>query len=94
MSTIISDNPTASRYEIWLDDQRLGFTVYQPKDGIYAFTHTEIDPAHEGKGYASQLVRYALDDVRNKNGQVIALCPYVARWIDRHPEYQDLLAQR
>ena len=55
------------------------------------FTHTEVDEAFEGRGLAGQLARAALDDVRARGGHVIARCPYIKGWIDKHPEYQDLV---
>jgi predicted GNAT family acetyltransferase len=53
--------------------------------------HTEVDPAHEGKGYAGMLVAAALDDVRSRGLTVVAQCPYVAKYIRDHDEYADLL---
>lgn len=93
MNTIIRDNPAESRYEIWLDDEQVGFAVYKKSEEVIAFTHTQIDEGHEGQGLASKLVKYALDDVRTQNLPVLPLCPYVQRWIDRHPDYQDLLGE-
>ena len=45
-----------------------------------------------GHGLGGTLVRGALDDVRARGGSVVPLCPFVRGWIDRHPEYQDLLS--
>ena len=56
------------------------------------FTHTETDPTFEGQGVASQLVSWALDDVRGQGLRVLALCPFVKEYIARHPdEYGDLV---
>ncbi len=55
--------------------------------------HTEVGDEHEGKGYASDLVREALDDTRAAGRTVVPLCPFVAGWISRHEEYVDLVDQ-
>lgn len=49
------------------------------------------DPAQEGHRYASTLVRAALDDVRAHETLIVPRCPYVAEWIERHPDYADLI---
>lgn len=55
------------------------------------FTHTEVDPDHEGQGLAGQLVRQALDDVRAQGRLIVPTCPYVRSYVERHPEYADLV---
>ena len=55
------------------------------------FTHTEIDPAFEGRGLGGQLARAALDDVRARGEHVFARCEFIKGWIEKHPDYQDLL---
>ena len=47
---------------------------------------------YEGQGAGSQLAREALDDVRRRGLGVVALCPFIAGWIERHPDYADLVA--
>jgi uncharacterized protein len=54
--------------------------------------HTEIDPAREGAGLGQALVAGALDDVRGQGRRVRPICPFVAKYIARHPEYADLVA--
>ncbi len=61
---------------------------------IYFFYHTQVDVASAGKGVGSALVRFALDDVREKGGSIVPLCPFVAAWLERHPEYDDIVNQR
>ena len=88
--TQVTEARDRHRYEIRQDGELLGFAAYRLSHGRVVFTHTEIEPAHEGKGAASTLVREALDDVRRRDLRVEALCPYVSRWMSRHPDYQDL----
>ena len=55
-------------------------------------THTVILDAYSGRGYAGQLVRTVLDDIRSQGKQVVPVCSYVRHYIDQHPEYADMVA--
>ena len=91
MAVEVQDAPERSRYEARVDGAVVGFAVYQPAEGALVFTHTEIDDAYEGQGVGSALARGALDDVRSRGLAVVAQCPFVAGWIDRHPDYEELV---
>ncbi|MDR2620817.1 MAG: (4Fe-4S)-binding protein [Propionibacteriaceae bacterium] len=85
-------NPDKSRYEGWVGDELGGFAEYQLTPELIVFTHTETEPKFEGKGIASAVVRFALDDVREAaNRKVLPLCPFVKGWIDHHQDYYDLV---
>jgi predicted GNAT family acetyltransferase len=87
----VKNNPARRRYEIHVDGEVAGFAAYRSRDDAVVFTHTEIDEAHEGQGLGSALARGALDDVRESGGSVVPLCPFIKGYIDRHPEYGDLV---
>ncbi|MER5647812.1 GNAT family N-acetyltransferase [Streptosporangium sp. NPDC002524] len=89
----ISDNPEASRFEILLDGEVAGFAAYRLRAGKIIFTHTEILPEHEGKGLGGRLASAALDASRSSGRAVVPLCPFVSRYIRRHPEYRDLVPE-
>lgn len=89
----VRNNPDAGRYEISFDGGPAGFAEYRLKGSRMIFTHTEVDSAFEGHGLGSTLARYALDDVRERSLQAAPLCPFIAAYIERHPEYQDLVAK-
>ncbi len=79
------------RYEVLDGDAVVGFVTYRlPDDGHVDFVHTEVDDAYEGRGLASRLVGFALADVRAAGKRIVPHCPYVARWVRRHPEYLEL----
>ena len=88
---VVEDAPEASRYEARLGGELTGVTYYERDGSVVVFTHTEVDPAFEGQGVGGRLVRGALDDVRQRGGRVVARCPFVHAWLDRHPDYQDLV---
>ncbi|ACQ81717.1 acetyltransferase [Beutenbergia cavernae DSM 12333] len=83
--------PQHQRFEIRLGSETVGFTAYVPDGDRLVFVHTEIDERHEGQGLAGELVREALDDVRAAGRRIVAVCPYVARYVRRHHDWDDLL---
>ena len=84
--------PPASRYELLLDGRRIGLLAYQRHKSRIALTHTEVTPACMGRGFGSRLAAAALDDAREQGLTVVPLCPFIAAYMDRHPEYRDLVA--
>jgi predicted GNAT family acetyltransferase len=92
MEPTVRDAPEADRYEVRDGEQVLGYAAYQRRGDTVVFTHTEVDPDAGQSGLGSTLVRAALDDVRGRGGSVVPQCSFVHGWIDRHPEYADLVA--
>jgi predicted GNAT family acetyltransferase len=87
----VVNNSSASRYEATLDGE-LGYAEYQMEEGRIIFPHTVVPPAIEGQGVASELARVALDDARAKGLKVVPYCAFFIDYIEKHPEYQDLVA--
>jgi predicted GNAT family acetyltransferase len=87
----VVDARELSRYELRLDGELAGVAVYRLRPDRIVFIHTEVAEAHEGHGYASRLASSALDDARRRGLAVVPLCPYIAGYIARHPQYQDLV---
>jgi predicted GNAT family acetyltransferase len=81
-----------SRYELVEDGVVVGVADYSRRDGTWVFPHTEIVPTHRGRGLGAELVRGALDDVREAGGKVVPRCWYVAEFIDAHPDYRDMVS--
>ncbi|MGP4027863.1 GNAT family N-acetyltransferase [Actinomadura sp. 3N407] len=92
MSTEITDNAEQGRYEIRLDGDLAGFVEYEPGEGTVALVHTEVDPAFGGKGVGGSLARGVLDDLRARNLSAVPVCPFIKSWIEKHPDYQDVVA--
>lgn len=88
-----SNNTELSRYEARVDGELAGFAEYELRgEGVIIFTHTEVGDAFEGKGVAGTLARFALDDVRaTGTRRVVPRCPFFKAWIDKHPDYRDLV---
>ncbi|HXY95053.1 MAG TPA: GNAT family N-acetyltransferase [Acidimicrobiia bacterium] len=90
MDVEVRDNPEESRYEIWRGGELAGHTDYKQRVNRIHFVHAEVDPKFRGEGLAERLVRGALDDARRRHLRVVSHCPYVSKFLDDHPEYQDL----
>ena len=91
---VVEDNPEESRYEARLGDRVMGIAEYELPDeaGPITFTHTEVLEAAEGLGIGTRLAKGALDDVRRRGLQLVAECEFIAAYLKRHPDYDDLIA--
>lgn len=91
MGEKLRDNEAEGRYELEVDGH-VAMAEYDLEGDTIVFAHTEVPKELEGRGIAGRLVTYALDDVRKRGLKVVANCPFVAKYIERHSEYADLLA--
>jgi uncharacterized protein len=92
MTNKVIHNSDENRYEIHVDGVLAGFTQAFEDGDIVTFPHTVVFDEFEGQGLASELVTGALDDIRERGKLIVATCPYVARFVEKHPAYKDLLA--
>lgn len=86
----VVDNPQRHRYEATVEGH-LAQLVYRRGEGVIDLQHTEVPRTLEGKGIAGKLASFALDTARAEGLRVIPSCPYVHAYIERHPEYADLV---
>ena len=91
LTATVRDNEAAHRYELLVDEELVGELIYRARDGVVTLIHTEIAPQFEGHGLGDRLVAHALDDVRGRGRRIVPLCPFVAAYLRRHPEYEDLV---
>jgi uncharacterized protein len=91
MSVTVADNPMGSRYEARIDGKLAGVCEYELADDTVVFLHTVVAAEYEGQGVGTALARAALDDARARGLHVRALCPFIRGWMERHPEYSDLI---
>ena len=92
MTNTVIHNSDECRYEIHVDGILAGYTQAFEDGDVVTFPHTVVFDQFEGQGLASELVTGALDDIRVRGKLVVATCPYVSKFIARHPDYKDLLA--
>lgn len=83
-------NVDAQRFEVMLDGD-VARADYRMQGNVMRLVHTEVPPAHEGKGIAGALVRAALAYAREHRLRALPACSYVRDYMKRHPESHDLL---
>lgn len=91
MAVTVTDRPEAHRFEAIDDGRLLGFAEYALSGDLITFTHTEVDPAAQGKGVAGELARTGLDSARDRGLRVRPQCSYIAGYITKHPAYAALV---
>jgi uncharacterized protein len=90
MAATVRDNPAMHRFELDADGG-MAVAYYQLSPGVITFTHTEVPQALSGHGIGSTLVKGVLESARARNLKVVPRCPFVAAYMARHPEFNDLL---
>jgi predicted GNAT family acetyltransferase len=86
----VTDNTEKSRFEVNLEGHT-AFAEYHLKPGQIVLPHTVVPPAFEGMGVASALARHAFGYAREKGLKVVPTCPFMAGWVKKHPEAQDIV---
>lgn len=86
----ISHNEQGKRFETTIDGQT-GYISYQERGDKLVYDHTIVPQELGGRGVGSALVKEALNHARENNKKVVPQCSFVASYIDKHPDYQDLL---
>jgi predicted GNAT family acetyltransferase len=89
----VQDDAAQHRFEVLVDGEVAGKAVYQSRPGAIIVTHSEVDPRFRGHGVANELARQALDQIRERDLKVVPLCPFFARYVETHPEYQDMVEE-
>lgn len=86
----VRDNSAENRFEM---DTPAGLALidYRRHNGIVTMTHAEVPPELNGRGLGSQLVKGALDLVRERGEKVIPVCPFIVAYVKRHKEYHNLV---
>lgn len=87
----VTHSPEQERYVLTVDGDQAGYLDYVDEVDVRLLTHTVVDAAHGGNGYAAVLTRAALDDVRASGKKARAVCSYVASYVTKHPEYADVV---
>jgi predicted GNAT family acetyltransferase len=90
----VEKNAVARRYEMQVEGHTALVEYQDERDGTVRLIHTEAPDALEGRGIGSSLAKGVLEAVLAEGRSVIPQCTFIAGYIDRHPEYQDLVAPR
>jgi predicted GNAT family acetyltransferase len=89
----VKNNEAAHRFELEAEG-RTAVSEYRRRNGTIVFTHTEVPLQLEGKGIGNALAKSALDYARSEGLRVVPRCRFIAAFIKRHPEYQDLVEEK
>ncbi|MGH8077048.1 MAG: GNAT family N-acetyltransferase [Lysobacter sp.] len=86
----VHHDPAAHRFTMTVDGHEAGLD-YQLQEGWMMITHTSVPQPIVGRGIASKLTRAAFEHAREQGWNVRPACSYAAAWVERHPEYNQLL---
>src|SRR5436190_21936234 len=87
----VENNPAARRFEAHVGADVAFLTYRVQNDGTLTLLHTEVPAALRGGGIGASLAHAALEHARAQNRRVIVRCPFVSKYIERHPEYAPLV---
>ena len=88
----LKNNTHKHRFESMTDGKE-SFVEYQTVDDeTLALVHTEVDPSLEGQGIGTKLVESVLAYVDRNNLKIVPLCPFVATYIKRHPDWNRIVS--
>ena len=92
MHAVVQREPEFHRFETYVGGQ-LAYLAYRLEGSTIYFVHTEVPPEIEGQGIGGKLAKAGLEYARDHRLKVVPRCPFVAAYLQRHPEYQDLIAE-
>jgi len=90
MQYALIDNAPSKRYEFHIKGHIPRIEYIKAQDKIY-LTHTEVPKELEGNGIATNLVKSVLEDIKQKELTLVPMCPFVAMYIKRYPEWKSLV---
>jgi predicted GNAT family acetyltransferase len=86
----VRDNPDESRFDIFVDGTHAGFSVYKDLGETQRiFYHTVVLDEFGGRGLAGTLTRTALSTSIQAGRRIVAVCPYVKKWLTTHHDFDD-----
>jgi predicted GNAT family acetyltransferase len=92
MADDVSDNTVKSRYELDVDGH-IAFVDYRLRPDRIVLVHTEVPSELGGRGVGSKLARGTLDAVRKRGLKAEIRCDFLASYVQKHPEYADLVVK-
>ncbi|BDD84183.1 N-acetyltransferase [Tsukamurella pulmonis] len=88
---VVARNDAEGRYDITVDGELAGFTLFIDRGEQRIFPHTQLDEKFSGRGLSGILVHDALEDTRAAGKRVVPVCPLVKKYVTKHPEVQDIV---
>lgn len=93
MTTTITHKPEMNRYVLTVDGEEAGYLSYIPFSGSVDFEHTEIHEKFGGQGLSGELIRHALNHTRERDLKIMADCPVVKDYLERHQDWDDIVVE-
>ncbi|UMB69829.1 GNAT family N-acetyltransferase [Mycobacterium paraterrae] len=82
--------PADGKYTVAVDGQTVGLTAFADRNGQRVFYHTEVDPQYGGRGLATIVIGEALKATRADGKRIVPVCPTVADYVKKHPEFAEI----
>jgi predicted GNAT family acetyltransferase len=92
MEVKIKENKEKKRFEVEVENKLALIEYIRAEDKIY-LTHTEVPSELEGKGIASSMAKQVLQQIKDEDLKLVPLCPFIASYVKRHPEWKEILAE-
>lgn len=90
----VRDEPARHRFELLVDGEHAGLASYVTRENVVIVTHSEVDPRFRGRGLANELARQTLDQLRERGNSVVPACPFFAKYVSEHHDWDDILVDR
>jgi predicted GNAT family acetyltransferase len=91
MDLTVTDNLYEATYEARINGELAGTLEYELTSDLIILIHTEVLSGHQDQGIGGQLAKFALEDARSRGLRVRPVCTFVRSWLERHPDYADVL---
>ena len=89
----VTNNKKAFKFEITLPDSEVAFIEYRWLKGNIVLMRTLVPTSARGQGLGSFLAKYVLDYARDQNLKVVVYCAFIAKYIENHGEYNNLVVK-
>ncbi|HLT50188.1 MAG TPA: GNAT family N-acetyltransferase [Aequorivita sp.] len=86
----VIDNKEMNRFETEIDGYK-AIIEYSVKPGVLSLNHTEVPKELSGQGVASEMTEKVLLQIELRGLKVIPVCPFIKKYIDKHPEWKSIV---
>jgi uncharacterized protein len=80
-------------FTVAVEGKTVGSAAFRERDGQRVFYHTEVDEAFGGRGLGTALIAEALAATRADGLRIVVVCPMVAAYVKKHPDFDDVVDQ-
>lgn len=90
----VSHDPEQQVFYVEHDGETAYLSYQVDENGVLDYAHTYTPSEIRGMGIATTIIRFALDYAGEHDKKIVPSCPFVAGYIERHTEYEDLVADQ